>query len=245
LRLQKYMALAGIASRRAAEDLIMSGKVKVNNIVVTTLGTKIDPGKDQVTVNGRPVLYREKKVYLLLNKPRGYITSVKDPQERPTVMKLIPDIQERLYPVGRLDVDTEGLLLMTNDGQAAYRITHPRYEVAKKYLVKTRGIPSQEKLKRLESGILLSEGKTAPARIRILERDKANRWARLEVQIHEGKKRQIRRMFELIGHPVSWLKRTQLLFFTLEGLKPGHYRLLTPEEVIRLKRELGLSEKER
>lgn len=191
-------------------------------------------------VNGRPILYQEKKVYLLLNKPRGYITSVKDPQERPTVMELIPGIKERVYPVGRLDFDTEGLLLMTNDGQVAYRITHPRYEVAKKYLVKTRGVPSPNKIKRLEAGVLLSEGKTSPARVRILERDKANRWARLEVEIHEGKKRQVRRMFELIGYPVIRLKRTQLASFTLEGLQVGHYRFLTPEEIICLKRELSL-----
>ncbi len=244
MRLQKYLALAGVASRRASEELIKKGQVKVNNLVVTTLGTKINPEMDDIRVDDKPILYKEKKVYLLLNKPRGYITSVNDPQNRPTVMDLISGIRERLYPVGRLDFDTEGLLLLTNDGQVAYRVTHPKYKVDKKYLVKTAGIPSPEKIQRLKKGVLLSEGKTSPARVRILEVDSSNRWARVEIIIHEGRKRQVRRMFESVGHPVIRLKRTQLSFLTLEGLVTGQYRHLTLEEIRFLKKELGFTGKE-
>ncbi len=241
MRLQKYLAHAGVASRRASEELIKNGKVTVNNIVVTTLGTQIDPEKDRVIVDGRPIIFREQKAYLLLNKPRGYISSVKDPQGRPTVMHLLSGIKERVYPVGRLDFDTEGLLLMTNDGQVAHRITHPRYKVTKKYRVKTRGIPSLEKIKKLESGISLPEGKTSAARVNVVKKDDASRWAVLEIEIHEGKKRQVRRMFEAIGYPVTRLKRIQLSFLTLEGVPAGKYRHLSEKEIIRLKKELGLS----
>ncbi|WP_277623665.1 pseudouridine synthase [Candidatus Contubernalis alkaliaceticus] len=240
MRLQKYLALAGVASRRASEELIKKGQVKVNNRVITTLGIKINPEVDVVKVDDTPVLYKEKKVYLLLNKPKGYITSVNDPHNRPTVMDLIPGIKERLYPVGRLDLDTEGLLLLTNDGQLAYRITHPKYKIDKKYLVKTVGIPSPEKIKSLEKGVLLTEGKTSPARVRIIKVESSRRWAWVEIIIHEGRKRQVRRMFELVGNPVTRLERIQLSFLTLEGLKTGQYRHLTLEEIRLLKRELGI-----
>ena len=236
MRLQKYLALAGVASRRASEKLIQSGRVTVNGKKVTVLGTKINPSRDRVCVDQKSVSLPGKYVYLLLNKPAGYITSVSDPQNRPTVMDLLPQTGERVYPVGRLDLNTEGLLLLTNDGKMAYRLTHPRYEVKKTYQVEARGVPSQEKLKELERGIYLEEGKTSPAGIKLIEADPANNWSRLEVEIHEGRKRQIRRMFDYTGCPVKSLKRTRLSFLTLKGLKKGEYRFLSQEEIDTLKR---------
>ncbi len=240
MRLQKYLAMAGVASRRASEELIKRGKVTVNGQIVTVLGTKVDPQKDKVYVDKKPVHVREKFLYLLLYKPSSFITSVKDPQNRPTIMELIPEIRERVFPVGRLDLDTEGLLLLTNDGKLAYRLTHPKYKVNKRYLVETKGVPSFSKLKQLEEGVPLEDGMTYPAEVKLLKASRNKNRAVLEIEIHEGRKRQVKRMFNHIGFPVTKLKRTHLSFLNLEGLKKGQYRNLTDDEIQKLKEKVEL-----
>jgi len=241
VRLQKFLSRAGVASRRASEEIIKEGRVKVDGKVVTTLGTRVDTEKEEVQVDGKVISPEEKKVYLLLYKPPGYITSVKDTHGRPTVMDLLPKLKERVYPVGRLDKDTEGLLFLTNDGKLAHRLTHPRYGISKKYFVKIQGLDDPEKLKKLERGITLEEGyKTSPAKIRVLDHDPSGRRAKLEVEIHEGRKRQVRRMFSKIGCGVVKLKRIQFSFLSLKGLKEGSYRFLKEDEVRKLKKEAGL-----
>ncbi len=241
MRLQKFLAMAGVASRRASERLIQGGRVTVNGKKATVLGTKINPYTDRVCVDQEQVYFADKKIYILLYKPAGYITSLSDPQNRSTVMKLLPDLEERVYPVGRLDKDTEGLLLLTNDGKLAYRLTHPKYEVKKKYLVETLGVPSLEGLKELQRGIHLEEGKTSSARIKLIKTNPGKNWARLEAEIHEGRKRQIRRMFDYIGYPVNRLKRSQFSSLTLKGLKRGEYRFLTDQEIKKLNSGVGLN----
>ncbi|MDA8235564.1 MAG: pseudouridine synthase [Clostridia bacterium] len=237
-RLQKVLAQAGVASRRACEELIKEGKVKVNGKVVTQLGTKINPVKDKVEVAGKKLAAREEKVYLLLYKPVGYLSSVKDPKKRRTVMDLIKDVNERVYPVGRLDHDTEGLLLLTNDGELTYALTHPKHEVDKTYLAWVEGIPSAQKLEELRQGVNLEDGPTAPARVKLL--DKQQDHALLEIVIHEGRNRQVRRMCEHIGHPVTALHRSRLGFLTLEGLGKGKYRYLAGKEIKQLKILAGI-----
>lgn len=238
MRLQKYLAMAGVASRRASEELIKRGRVTVNGKTVTILGTKVDPQKDKVCVDQKPVRVQKEFIYLLLYKPSGFITSLKDPQNRPTVMDLIPEIKERVYPVGRLDFNTEGLLLITNDGKLANRLTHPRYRVKKRYLVETKGIPPLNKLKQLEQGVQLEDGMTYPAEIKLLKVKRNQNLAVTEVIIHEGRKRQIKRMFKHIGFPVTKLKRTHLSFLNLKGLKKGQYRFLKDDEIQKLKKEI-------
>lgn len=234
MRLQKYLAEAGIASRRKAEELITAGKVKVNGKIITELGTKIEPGKDKVYFDGQLVKQQEKKVYMLLNKPSGYVTTMKDPQGRKIVTQLLKGVKERVYPVGRLDYETEGLLLMTNDGDLSYALTHPKHGFLKTYHALVIGIPSQDKLMSIRKGLLLEDGLTSPAQVRILSKIGGN--SLLEIQIHEGRNRQVRRMCEKIGHPVMSLKRTQLGFLTLEGIESGQYRFLTKEELEKLKK---------
>ncbi|MBP2642906.1 MAG: rluB [Firmicutes bacterium] len=234
-RLQKIMSRAGVASRRHAEELIVNGRVKVNGTIVTELGYKIDAAKDNVIVDGKPIS-REKKVYILLNKPKGIVTTAKDPEGRRTVTELIGDISERLYPVGRLDYNTEGLLLMTNDGDLTHVLTHPSHSVFKTYVAEVACIPTEEKLDKLRVGIKLSDGVTAPAKVKILGVDHERNIARIEIIIHEGRNRQVRRMFEAIGHPVNKLKRVQFAFLTLEGVRRGRYRHLLEEEVEALKK---------
>jgi 23S rRNA pseudouridine2605 synthase len=236
-RLQKVLAHAGVASRRHCEELIVQGRVQVNGKVVRELGTRVDPGTDRITVDGRPIRL-EQHVYLLLYKPTGVITSVSDPQGRRVVTDLLKGVKERVYPVGRLDYDTSGLLLMTNDGELANMLAHPSYEIDKVYRAWVRGIPSPEKVDRLARGIKLEDGMTAPARARLLKTAAAGDRALLELTIHEGRNRQVRRMCEAIGHPVLTLERVKLGFLTLEGLEPGQYRPLTTAEVERLKRGL-------
>ncbi|WP_425061111.1 Ribosomal large subunit pseudouridine synthase B [Sporomusa carbonis] len=234
-RLQKVIAQAGIASRRDAEELIKAGRVTVNNIVVTELGTKIEPKRDKVAVDGKP-LTAEKYVYVLLNKPKGVVTTLEDPRGRKTVADLVANIPERIYPVGRLDYNTEGLLIMTNDGDLTYALTHPSHEIAKTYLAKVEGYPPEEKLDLLRAGIKLEDGITAPAKINIVAVDREKGLTTLEIIIKEGKNRQIRRMCEAIGYPVKNLKRVKIAFLTLEGLRRGQYRQLLPGEVEELKR---------
>ncbi|MGB9886332.1 MAG: pseudouridine synthase [Moorellales bacterium] len=231
-RLAKALADLGVASRRRAEELIRSGRVRVNGATVTDPTTRVDDTKDLLEIDGRRLRPPE-RVALLLNKPAGYLSTTYDPWGRPTVLDLIGPQPYRLYPVGRLDLDAEGLLLLTNDGELAFLLTHPRHEVDKTYRVLVRGRPRPQALEQLRQGVRLEDGRTAPARVRQLGQEKGNTW--LEITVHEGRKRQIKRMCQAVGHPVMRLQRTRIGFLTLKGLAPGHYRLLTREEVQRLK----------
>ena len=237
-RLQKLIAAAGIASRRHAEDLITSGKVTINGKVITELGTKADPAKDHIKVNGKlinPLLSGQQKVYVLLNKPRGYLSSVSDPEGRPLVTELLPPSLGRLYPVGRLDFNTEGLLLLTNDGDFTNFITAARNRVEKVYEAKVKGVPPESAIERLRRGVVLDDGtRTAPARIKLLDETDTNSW--FEISLHQGRNQQIRRMFDLIGHSVVKLRRVRIGFLVDEKLKTGYWRLLSDLEVKRLTR---------
>jgi 23S rRNA pseudouridine2605 synthase len=236
-RLQKVIARAGIASRRKSEDLIKEGRVKVNGKVVTELGLKVS-SSDKVEVNEIQI-EKEEPVYFLLYKPRGVISSVNDEKGRKVVTDFFPHLKERIYPVGRLDYDTSGLLVLTNDGEFANLLMHPKSEIDKVYVAKIKGIPSKENLRKLEKGIRLEDGKTAPARVKLLSADNKKQSAIVEITIHEGRNRQVRRMFEAIGHDVLKLKRERYAFLTLNGLKTGDARELTPHEVKQL-RALGI-----
>lgn len=231
-RLQKILAKAGYGSRRACEDLIRAGRVKVNG-KVAVLGEKADPKNDLITVDGERVVINERYVYVLLNKPKGYVSTVHDPQGRPKVTDLVKIPGVRLFPVGRLDLNTCGLLLLTNDGEFAFLMTHPKHAIWKTYQALVQGKPSLDAIERLRKGVPLPEGRTAPAEVRLLKTlsDKAV----LEISIREGKKRQVRRMCQFVGHPVLELKRTKFAFLTLGDLRPGQFRYLTSEEVAKLK----------
>jgi 23S rRNA pseudouridine2605 synthase len=228
-RLQKGIARAGVASRRACERLIAAGRVTVNDEVVTEPGTRVLPGLDSVSVDGRPIGVTAPRRYVLLDKPPGYLTTVTDPFGRRTVMDLVPDERPGLFPVGRLDLDTEGLLLLTDDGELGNRLIHPRYHVPKTYEAVVEGAPSAEVLSALEGGVELEDGLTSPAQIgRVEHREDGTL---VEITIHEGKKRQVRRMFAAVGHPVSRLARTRFGPLTREGIEPGGTRHLTADEV--------------
>jgi 23S rRNA pseudouridine2605 synthase len=232
-RLQKIIATAGIASRRHAEQLITAGDVTVNGKVVTELGTKADPQKDHIKVRGKlinPSLEKVEKVYVLLNKPRGYLSSVTDPEGRPTVLDLLPASLGRLYPVGRLDFNTEGLLLLTNDGEFTNFITSARNKVEKVYEAKVKGVPEEKSIDRLRRGVTLEDGvRTAPAKIRRTGETANNSW--FEILLHEGKNQQIRRMFDLIGHSVIKLRRSRIGGLRDDELKAGKWRRLSASEV--------------
>lgn len=227
-RLQKIIAAAGITSRRAAEELILAGRVAVNGQVVTELGSKADPATDQITLDGKPIKPAEKHYYVLLHKPAGYVTSLKDPQGRHLVTELVTDIPERLFPVGRLDYNSEGLLLLTNDGGWANRLMHPRHQVDKEYHVRVRGKVDPQQLKRLAEGVELEDGPTAAATVRLLKSDQQNDW--LSITIREGRNRQVRRMCAAVGLFVVRLRRIRYGNLTLGGLQPGEHRLLTAQE---------------
>ncbi len=233
-RLQKILAQAGVASRRKCEALIVAGEVAVNGRVVTELGAKADPQKDVITVRGKPIA-AQSKLYLMFHKPKGVITALSDPRGRPVVADYLKDVPARVYPVGRLDYDTEGLLLLTNDGELAYRLTHPRFQVAKTYHATVERVPHGSDLERLASGIRLEDGMTAPAEAEYVDVDPDGKWATISITIREGRNRQVRRMFEAIGHPVLRLKRVAFAGLKLEGLKRGKYRHLTAEELEILK----------
>ena len=232
-RLQKVIAHAGVASRRKAEEMILEGKVKVNGKVVKELGVKVS-NSDRVEVGGIP-LEKEQHVYFLFYKPRGIISSVTDDKGRKTVTDYFPEIKERIYPVGRLDYDTSGIILLTNDGEFANLLMHPRNEIEKEYIAKIKGIPLRENLKVLEKGILLEDGKTAPARTKVISVDKKKGTSIVQITIHEGKNRQVRRMFEAIGHPVVKLRRERYGFLDLRSLQAGDARELTAHEVKQLR----------
>jgi len=238
IRLNKFLAQRGIASRRKADELIRQGRVAVNGRVVEDLGVKVDDIEDRIDVDGKKVQTERTFVYGMLNKPAGYLVTLNDPFRRPTIRKLIPRLERGVVPVGRLDQDSEGLLLLTNDGELAFRLTHPRYEVKKTYLVRVAGdIPSGE-ISKLQKGIFLDGRKTAPAEISSREHNPQT--SVLQVEVHEGRKREVRRMFEAVGHRVLWLKRVAFAGLQLEPLPSGKWRLLTKNEVRYLKRLVSL-----
>ena len=233
-RLQKIIANAGITSRRSAEKLIDSGKVSLNGKVITNLGVKADPSKDKIRINGKLLSHSEPKLYILLNKPSGYITSLKDPEGRPTVMDLLKKIRQRVYPVGRLDYDTEGLLIITNDGRFANTLMHPRYKVLKTYLVKIKGQISEKSMKHLTEGVHINGRKAAPIAIKKKGLREKNSW--IEITLQEGRNRQIKRMLEILGYRVIKLKRTSYGSLNLKGVPLGAYRFLTRFEVAQMKK---------
>jgi 23S rRNA pseudouridine2605 synthase len=241
VRLQKILSAAGIASRRAAETFIQEGRVTVNGQTVTELGTKADPDADDVRVDGRRVKPAQRRRYILLYKPRGYITTRSDPQRRPTVIDLLTKggVREYVYPVGRLDYESEGLLLLTSDGDLAARLTHPRHGVAREYHARVRGVPDGHELERLSRGILLEGRRTAPAGVtleKVIDADDGQQ-AVLSFVIREGRNRQVRDMCDAIGHPVMRLKRVRIGPIVDDRIRPGEFRDLTPREVALLKRE--------
>lgn len=243
-RLQKIIAAAGIASRRNAEKLITSGMVSVNGQIVTELGSKADPERDHIRVNGKLLHGAEQHIYLLMNKPKGYVTTVRDPEGRPTVMDLLRGIRTRVYPVGRLDYATEGLLLLTNDGDLAHRLMKAASHVAKTYVVKVAGTPEAEGLAKIRRGLTITTErgervKTAPAKVRLV-RESDNPW--YELTLMEGKNRQIRRMFEEIGHHVEKIKRVRYGPLSLD-MPPGEFRRLSIGEVEKLRVASGLARK--
>jgi len=228
IRLHKYIAECGVASRRKAEELILSGKVKVNDQIVTRLGTKIDPSSDKIVVNGKLLKRKEEKIYIKLNKPRGVVSAAWDPREK-TVIDLVKEIPYRLYPVGRLDKDSEGLMILANDGELANRLMHPRYEHEKEYVVNVRFPMTNDQLKKLESGIIVEGKKTLPAKVKRISSRK------FFITLREGKKRQIRKMLEAVGNKVIRLKRIRINNIQLGNLSTGQYAYLTTSEVRSLK----------
>lgn len=242
IRLQVALARAGIASRRAAEKMIREGRVSVNGCPVTELGTRVDPELDEIRVDRRLVRQAERKVYLLFHKPGQCVTSLRDPQGRKTVLDYVRERKARIFPVGRLDYDAEGLLLLTNDGALANRLQHPRYGVSKVYEVKVKGHPDEQALNRLRTGVALEEGTTAPAEVVVMRRLAGAFW--LKMVLHQGWYRQIKRMCDAVGHPVLKIRRTAYGPLVLGDLLPGKYRPLYRDEVIRLYRYVHLSEEQ-
>ena len=229
------MAECGVASRRKSEELIADGYVKVNGEVVTEAGIKVDPSVDKIEFRNVDVAIKpEEKVYIMLNKPVGYVTTVKDEKGRSTVMDLLKDVKERIVPVGRLDMYTSGLLLFSNDGEFINKITHPSHQTTKTYVIKTRGIPSEADLEKLRTGVKIDDYYTSPAEVELLLKDNVNDIARLKVQIHEGRNRQVRKMVEAIGLSTIALRRESIGNLTLDGLDKGKWRYLTKQEVMDL-----------
>ena len=233
-RLQKILSQAGIASRRASEQLMLDGRVTVNGKTVRELGTKADASADDIRVDGRRIKRLERHRYILLNKPRGYVTTRSDPEKRPTVLDLLRGVREYVYPVGRLDFDSEGLLLLTNDGDLAAKLTHPSHEVPRVYEAKVLGVPDEHDLKRLQRGIVIDGKRTAAAEVELLPLGRSSN-ATLRVTIHEGRNRQVRNMCDAIGHPVDHLKRIAIGPLRDSRLKTGYWRDLTEEEIRRLR----------
>jgi pseudouridine synthase len=236
MRLHKYMAHCGVASRRSCEAIIAEGRVRVNGSVITEMGIAVTPGVDTVEVDGKTINPEAETVYIALNKPEGYITTVSDPYDRPSVMDLIKELDDvRLYPVGRLDGDSRGLLLMTNDGDFAHRLTHPRFHVEKEYRAHVRGIPNEIELDRLRNGGVELDGRPVSA-AKIWVEKVTGGAALCRVVIREGRNRQVRRMFDAVGHPVLELTRLRVGPVWLTGIEPGHWRYLDENEVRTLMR---------
>ncbi|MBI5639460.1 MAG: rRNA pseudouridine synthase [Nitrospirae bacterium] len=238
-RIQKIIAEMGLASRRHAEELITEGRVTVNG-KVAQIGMKADLFRDHIKVDGKLLTRPEKKVYYVFHKPRGVVTSMSDPEGRPTVHDFLRGIKQRVFPVGRLDYDSEGMLLLTNDGDFSHAVLHPSRKIPKTYLVKVKGVLEEEDLERLRNGIRLDRIVTAPAKVKRLRKTEQNSW--IEMTIFEGKKRQIRRMLERVGHPVMRLMRVKISSIDMGELKPGTYRHMTPEEMKTMLKELNIGE---
>ena len=237
-RLQKILSKAGVTSRRKAEGLILQGRVSVNGNIVRELGTKAVLGRDEIRVDGKTIEPETEKLVLALFKPKRCVTTLNDPQGRSTVADFVNKFPMRLYPVGRLDYDAEGLLLLTNDGELAHRLQHPSYKVPKTYLVKVRGHPPTEALARLQQGVKLEDGITAPAELKVMEDDQKTTW--LTLTLREGRKHQVKRMCAAVGHPVLKLRRTKIGPIELDDLRPGEIRRLKSREVRSLRAKVGL-----
>ena len=235
LRLQKFLANAGVCSRRKAEEYILDGKVKVNGKVVNELGRKVNPDKDEIIFESKIIRLQNNMVYILLNKPIGYVTTVKEQFNRPTVIDLLNGVKEKVLPVGRLDMYTSGALILTNDGDFIYQVTHPKYEIEKTYQATVKGIVTKEDIKKLENGVEIDDYISGKAKVKILKIDKENNISRLKITIHEGKNREVRKMCSAIGKNVIALHRSKIENIDLKDLKIGQWRYLTSNEVLKLK----------
>jgi 23S rRNA pseudouridine2605 synthase len=239
VRLNKFLSQCGVASRRAADELIAGGKVSINGVIITELGQIIDESQDKISVDGKPCVLPQDHVYVLLNKPRGYLVTLVDSYGRKTIKNLIKSVPRRVYPVGRLDYDSEGLLLLTDDGELAFRLAHPRYGVKKIYNVMVKGNFKSEDLRHFYDGITLEDGHLAHARVKILERLESS--TLLSIELTEGRKREIRRMCKIIGYPVQSILRVKYDELTLQGIEKGKWRFLTQAEIEKLRRKVGLA----
>jgi 23S rRNA pseudouridine2605 synthase len=228
VRLQKLIAGTGLASRRKAEEMIAAGRVMVNGKVVRELGTRVDAAKDHVKVDGRHIRSAQPYVYVLLHKPKNVMSTLHDPEGRPTVKDFLPGVSVRVFPVGRLDFDSEGLMLLTNNGELAQALLHPRYHVPKTYLVKVKGVLEDASIEALQTGVQLDDGMTAPAQVKKIRKAESNSW--LEITIHEGRTHQVKRMLQAVGHPVLKLIRIRMGALALGHMAPGEYRFLTDHE---------------
>jgi len=238
MRLNKYLSHCGVASRRQADDMILAGRVVVNGEKAIKLGIIIDEKKDKVEVDERLVTLPEEDAYVILNKPRGYISSMVDKYNRPTVVELVRGVRQRVYPVGRLDLDTEGLLLLTNDGELAFRLAHPKFEIKKIYMVTVKGYFPINLTQKMEEGIPLDDGYLARCKAKFMSAHEE--LSVIQVELTEGKKREIRRMFSALGYQVKHLKRIRFADISCEGMRPGSWRYLNRKEIIKLKRKVGL-----
>ncbi|MGL5348788.1 MAG: pseudouridine synthase [Peptostreptococcaceae bacterium] len=235
MRINKYIASCGIASRRKAEEIILDKRVTVNGKIVEELSFNVDENNDIVEIDGERIGLNEEPVYIVLNKPEGYITTVKDQFDRPSVLDLVSDIKERVYPIGRLDYETSGLLILTNDGDLTYKLTHPKHEVDKTYMAIVKGIPTEDELNNFKEGLYIEDYKTAPAKIKVVKQEEEKNYSICQIKIHEGRNRQVRKMCRAINHPVLRLRRVAMGDITLKDTEVGKYRHLTKEEVEYLK----------
>ncbi|CEN81875.1 pseudouridine synthase [Paraclostridium sordellii] len=235
MRINKYIASCGVASRRKAEELINAGRVKVNGKIINELSFQVDENNDRVEVDEKLIGLEERLVYIMLNKPEGYVTTVKDQFDRKSVIDLVKDVGERVYPIGRLDYETSGLLLLTNDGDLTYKLTHPKHEVNKTYIATLKGIPTLNEMKNFEKGLYIEDYKTAPAKIKVLKKNEEKNYCVCEIKIHEGRNRQVRKMCRAINHPVMNLRRKAMGKIVLKDVEIGQYRYLTQEEIDYLK----------
>ncbi|CEN90497.1 ribosomal large subunit pseudouridine synthase B [[Clostridium] sordellii] len=235
MRINKYIASCGVASRRKSEELINAGRVKVNGKIINELSFQVDENNDRVEVDEKLIGLEERLVYIMLNKPEGYVTTVKDQFDRKSVIDLVKDVGERVYPIGRLDYETSGLLLLTNDGDLTYKLTHPKHEVDKTYIATLKGIPTLNEMKNFEKGLYIEDYKTAPAKIKVLKKNEEKNYCVCEIKIHEGRNRQVRKMCRAINHPVMNLRRKAMGKIVLKDVEIGQYRYLTQEEIDYLK----------